>query len=83
MSSGDRIVTPAELREVHGIDYTAVHLRRLEAKGLFPRRVKLGDGSPRCRHGWFLSEIEAYKAARLAQRQTQASATQEAAHATA
>ena len=38
----DRIVRPTEAELLTG--YCDVHLRRLEARGEFPRRFKLADG---------------------------------------
>ena len=55
----DRIVRPAEAEQLTG--YCDVHLRRLEARGEFPRRFKLADGGgPYGAVGWRLSDIEGW-----------------------
>ncbi|MBP2229636.1 prophage regulatory protein [Azospirillum agricola] len=46
------------------IGYCQYHLRRLEAKGEFPRRVKIGARSV----GWVESEIDEWIATRVAKR---------------
>ena len=63
----DRIVRPAEAEEISG--YCDVHLRRLEARGEFPRRFKLSDNSgPFGVTGWLLSDITAWLKSRAASR---------------
>jgi prophage regulatory protein len=47
------------------IGYSNSHLKRLEAAGKFPKRVRLGDGRP----GWVFEEYEEYCAARIAERE--------------
>ena len=55
----DRIVRPTEAEKLTG--YCDVHIRRLEARGEFPKRFKLADGSgPYGAVGWRLSDIEAW-----------------------
>lgn len=51
-----RILRLPELRSAKGIDYSRMHLGRLEKAGKFPRRVKLGPNSV----GWIESEIDAW-----------------------
>src|SRR5262245_27803080 len=45
-----RVITKAELRRI--VPYTPQHILRLEKRGLFPRRVRLGAN----RVGWLLAE---------------------------
>lgn len=55
----DRIVRPTEAEQLTG--YCDVHLRRLEARGEFPKRFKLSENSgPYGGVGWRLSDIEAW-----------------------
>ena len=49
-----RLLTYPELRIKKGIPYTRQHLSRLEKKGLFPRRVHIGDN----RVAWVEDEID-------------------------
>ena len=46
--------------------YSFAHIARLEAAGLFPKRVQLGPG----RVGWVEEEIEEWMRERIAKRQT-------------
>ncbi len=46
------------------IPYSFQHLRRLEAAGKFPRRVRLGPN----RIGWVRQEIEQWLATRMGER---------------
>ncbi len=63
----DRIVRPAEAENLTG--YCDVHLRRLEARGEFPRRFKLSDQSgPYGAAGWLLSDIAGWLKVRAASR---------------
>ncbi len=48
------------------VGYSPMHIRRLEASGVFPRRVKLSPGGSAV--GWIESEIEAYIEERIAER---------------
>ena len=47
------------------IGYSNSHLKRLEAMGKFPKRVRLGDGRP----AWVFDEYEEWCAARIAERE--------------
>jgi hypothetical protein len=58
-----RIVTAAELPE-YGIDYCYQHLRRLEFRGEFPKRIYLSAR----KFGWLRSEIEQWIEERAAAR---------------
>ena len=51
---------------VDRVGYSPMHLRRLEARGVFPRRVKLSPGGVAV--GWVEAEIEAYLEGRVAER---------------
>jgi prophage regulatory protein len=55
-----RLLTYPELR-AHGIVLSAKQLKRLEAKGTFPKRVKAGDQ----RVAWVESEIDAWVQERI------------------
>jgi len=54
--SGRKLVSYDDL-EPRGIRFSRVHLRRLEARGLFPQHVKIGAGNF---IAWFEDEIDAY-----------------------
>ena len=41
-----KVLTFPELKTAKGVPYSRVHLRRLEAAGQFPRRVRLGPADP-------------------------------------
>ena len=58
------LVSPDLLKPQHGINYSNSYRLRLEKEGKFPRRVRL---SPR-RYAYILSEIQAYSAACVAER---------------
>ena len=62
-----RLVTRKELREALGIPYSIQHLTRLEAAGLFPRRLKL-QAFRGGRVVWVEAEVRAWIEARLKQR---------------
>jgi prophage regulatory protein len=49
-----RVVSYRELKSKYGIKYTQVHLRRLEEREKFPRRIKIGAG----RAAWLEDEID-------------------------
>jgi prophage regulatory protein len=49
-----KLVSKKELKTVYGIPYSFAHIARLEAAGLFPKRVRLGA----CRVAWHAGEIE-------------------------
>lgn len=60
-----RIITHRELKPKKGIDYSRVHLARLEKAGKFPKKVKYGPG----RVGYIEEEIDAHLAACAAARE--------------
>ena len=49
-----------------GIPFSREHLRRLEAAGKFPKRVRLAEGGDN--YGYIEKEIDEYLAARAAAR---------------
>ena len=57
-----KLLTRAALREI--VPYTPQHILRLEKKGHFPRRLQIGPN----RVAWLLTEVEAWIAARVAER---------------
>ena len=57
-----KLVTWSQLKEVYGIPYCRMHIRRLELKGQFPKRVRLGE----CRVAWLAHEVERWIQDRLA-----------------
>lgn len=59
-----RYINYRDLKDKFGIPYSWAHLARLEAKGEFPRRVRL---SPK-RVAWVQSEVETWCATREAAR---------------
>ncbi len=61
---GIRILSKKDLRAL--VLYSPAHIDRLEKAGLFPKRVQLGP----CRVGWVESEVEAWLAERIKQRDT-------------
>ena len=54
MSHQLKLCTWKELKEVYGIPYCRMHIRRLELKGRFPQRIPLGE----CRVAWLAHEVE-------------------------
>ena len=64
-----KLVSKKELKLVYGIPYSPQHILRLEAEGMFPRRLRLGNG-PRSRCAWRSVEVEAWIDARLASRES-------------
>jgi prophage regulatory protein len=60
-----RLITRRELRAI--IPYTPQHILRLEKKGHFPRRIKVGPN----RVAWLQSEVEQWIAKRVSERDTQ------------
>lgn len=48
------LVTYMELRASHGIGYSRKWIAILEAKGMFPKRVQLGEG----RIAWVEQEVK-------------------------
>ncbi len=63
-SRPNRLITKRELRLI--VPYTPQHILRLEKDGKFPRRVQVGPN----RVAWLESEVEAWVAARVAERDT-------------
>ena len=61
MSHQLKLCTWTELKEVYGIPYSRMHVRRLELKGRFPQRVRLGE----CRVAWLAHEIEEWIQSRI------------------
>ena len=59
-----KILSYADLRSERGIQFSKVHLWRLERAGKFSKRVSLG----KARHGWLETEIDEWILARLAER---------------
>ena len=62
-----RIITFKELKTVKGIPFSREHIRRLEAGGKFPRRVRLAPGGDY--YGYVENEIDEYLLARAADRE--------------
>ena len=56
------LVSKKQVKEM--VLYSYAHIDRLEAQGLFPKRVRLGQN----RVGWVRSEIEDWIRARIEQR---------------
>jgi prophage regulatory protein len=63
-----RIISPAELAGLKGISFSNPHRLELEARGKFPRRVKLGDR----RYGYVEEEIDSWLKQRAALREAAA-----------
>jgi prophage regulatory protein len=63
-SRPNRLITKRELCRM--VPYTPQHILRLERRGKFPRRVQVGPN----RVAWLESEVEAWVAARVAERDT-------------
>jgi prophage regulatory protein len=61
-----RIITFKELKALKGIPFSREHLRRLEAAGKFPKRVRLAEGGDS--YGYLEKEIDDYLTARAAAR---------------
>ncbi len=59
-----RLLSKKQVRET--VLYSPAHIARLEAAGLFPKRVRLGAG----RVGWVDEEVQDWLAARIAERDT-------------
>lgn len=62
----DRLLDRRELRNKWGVTFCRQHLIRLEERGQFPRRVRLGSRSV----GWWESEVRAWWRERDAERTT-------------
>ena len=60
-----KILSKKELRSL--VPYSGQHIARLEKAGRFPRRIRLGTGVSG-RVGWLLSDIEAWVAERISER---------------
>lgn len=61
-----KLVSKKELKSVYGIPYCFAHIARLEAVGLFPKRVQLGA----CRVAWLSEEVQEWIEERVALRNT-------------
>jgi prophage regulatory protein len=69
IGAGHRLISYRELKEVFGVPYSRVHLRRMETAGLFPQHVTLGEGdTPYV--AWIESEIIAWIEERAARRRS-------------
>jgi prophage regulatory protein len=64
MEATVKVITFPEFRPLKGIGYTRVHLKRLEAAGLFPMHIEIGPG----RIAWIEAEIDEYLEARVTAR---------------
>jgi prophage regulatory protein len=62
-----RLITYKELKPLKGIPFSREHLRRLEADGKFPKRVRLAEGGDY--YGYVETEIDNYLASRAAARE--------------
>lgn len=60
--SGPRLLTRHQLRAL--VPYSPQHILRLEKRGQFPRRVRIGAN----RVAWLASEVEAWIAVRVGRR---------------
>ena len=61
-----RIITFKELKPLKGIPFSREHIRRLEANGKFPKRVRLAPGGDY--YGYVEKEIDAHILSLIAQR---------------
>jgi prophage regulatory protein len=59
-----RVITYKDLKPLKGIPFSREHLRRLEAAGRFPKRIRLTEGGDY--NGYVEKEIDEYLAARAA-----------------
>ena len=57
-----KLITKKQLHDM--VPYTPQHILRLEKKGKFPKRVRVGEN----RVAWLLIEIELWVAERVARR---------------
>jgi prophage regulatory protein len=57
-----KLLSKRQVREI--VLYSPAHIARLEKAGLFPKRVRLGQG----RVGWIDSEVDGWVNARIAER---------------
>ena len=60
-----RLLSKRQVRQL--VLYSNAHIDRLEKQGLFPQRLRLGNG-PRCRVGWLAGEIEEWVRERIERR---------------
>jgi predicted DNA-binding transcriptional regulator AlpA len=66
-TSGVRLLTYRDLRQLKGVPFSRAELRRRELKGTFPGHIRLGEGlNPTI--AWIESEVDDYIAARMAVR---------------
>ena len=65
-----KLIDKKGLKDI-GIPYCFAHIARLEAKGQFPMRVRLGA----CRVAWVYDEVVEWIDARVAQRVTSTSSS--------
>ena len=63
MTETPRLITRKQLRTI--VPYTPQHILRLEKRGKFPRRIRVGEN----RVAWLLSEVERWIAVRVEQRE--------------
>ena len=61
-----RLITFKELKPLKGIPFSREHLRRLEAAGKFPKRIRIAEGGDA--YGYVEKEIDEYLVARVAAR---------------
>jgi prophage regulatory protein len=61
-----RIITFKDLKALKGIPFSREHLRRLEAAGKLPKRIRLTEGGDY--YGYVEKEIDEYLAVRAAAR---------------
>ena len=73
MENTMRIIQYKDLESAKGIPYSRAHVDRLEKAGKFPKRVKLSEGRYAAA-GWLESEIDAWIAERVAERDKAAAA---------
>lgn len=59
-----RLLSKKQVRE--RVLYSPAHIQRLEDAGLFPKRIRLGQG----RVGWLETEITAWLEAKIRERDT-------------
>ena len=59
-----RILDRKAMKTEKGISFTDVHMRRLESKGRFPKRIHTGAN----RVGWVEEEVDEYIRARMKER---------------
>jgi prophage regulatory protein len=65
-----RLLGYDDLKPVKGVNFSKVHLWRLERAGKFPKRVRLGQS----RYGWLDSEIDTWISQRVAERDSKQAA---------